>query len=270
MKREILCAFIVYLVEVVIVTGCVVGWIPVHPIVLMLPLVGLINFKVERKGGEGLGWIVRRPTRSLLLALAFGGLSLGEHILRLRLEGVSLHPPSLNVEAMGPLAKDLVVDVLIIALWEEIVSRGYIQTRLQEAWGLWGVIVATWLFATLHLPSALAEGISTEAAFRFLQTGLSGFVLGYLYWKTGSVLPTILLHGLQNFAGSLTARLSGTPFTYVIAIQMPFQLLWLAGEAGLMVLACRALLDKKGPVDTRRRTVTRSGHSDAPAGAEGR
>ena len=249
MKRQVLYAFWVYLVEVAAVVGYVVGWIPLHPIALMLPLVGLINFKVEGKGREGLGLVVRKPIRSLLLTLAFSALFFAEHIIRLRLEGVSLQPISFSV------ARDLLVDVFIIALWEEIVSRGYIQTRLRQAWGLWGVVVATLLFAFLHLPSALADYALPEVAFRFLQTGLSGFVLSYLYWKTGSVLPVILLHGLCNFAGSLAAHLSGLSYAQVIAVQMPFQLLWLAGEVGLMVVVCRLLSLGNDLIGQKAKTV---------------
>jgi membrane protease YdiL (CAAX protease family) len=131
---------------------------------------------------------------------------------------------------------------LIIALWEEIVSRRYIQTCLQRAWGLWGVAAATLLFATLHFPFALTDDVLAGAAFRFLQTGLSGLALNYLYWKAGSVLSTILLHGLNNFAGSLASHLRGLSYAQVIAVQMPFQLLWLAGEVGLVVFASRFLL----------------------------
>jgi hypothetical protein len=43
----------------------------------MLPLVDLLNGRVEGKGGEGLGMIVVRPGRSLLLALLFATLHLG-------------------------------------------------------------------------------------------------------------------------------------------------------------------------------------------------
>ncbi len=253
MKREIWYAFAVYFVEMAVVSGYVVGWIPLHPIVLMLPLVGLINFKVEGKGGEGLGLVVRRPVPSLVLALAFAALSFGEHLIRLRLEGITLQPVSFSAPAMGSLVRDLAVDLFILALWEEIVSRGYIQTRLQGAWGFRGVMIATLLFAFLHLPSALSDYALPEAAFRFLQTGLSGFVLAYLYWRTGSVLPTILLHGLCNFAGSVVVHLSGLSYAQVTAVQMPFQLLWLAGEVGLMVLACR-LLCGNGPTGWHERT----------------
>jgi len=236
MKRQVLYAFGLYLVEALIVTGYVVGWIPVHPIVLMLPLVGLINYKVEGKGREGLGLTLTRSVRPFLLVLVFATLSLAEHLIRLRLEGLSLLPISLTAATVGTLIKDLAVDLLIIALWEEIVSRGFIQTRLQGAWGFKGVLVATLLFASLHLPSALSDDVLSRAAFRFLQTGLSGFVLGYLYWRTGSILPIILLHGLRNFAGSLVASLAGASLAELIVTQRPFQLLWLVGETGLVLL----------------------------------
>jgi membrane protease YdiL (CAAX protease family) len=242
MKREVWLALVVYLVELVIVAGHVLGWVPVHPIVLMLPLVGLVNFRLEGRGRRGLGLVVRRPARSLLLVVVFAALSFAEHAIRLRLGGISVGPVSFSREAWWALVRDLAVDLFIIAMWEEVVSRGYIQTRLQAAWGGWGVVVATLLFATLHLPSALTGDIPTQAALRFLQTGLSGFLLGILYWRTGSILPTILVHGLRNFAGSLAAHRSGLSFAQVSVLQTPFQLLWLAGEVGLMILVSRFLL----------------------------
>jgi hypothetical protein len=241
MKSQILFAFVIYLVEVAVVVGYVVDWIPVHPIVLMLPLVGMINYRVEGNSHKELGLVLTRSVCPFLLVLVLATLSLGEHLIRLRLEGISLQPVPFTFSAVtiGSLAKDLSIDLFIIALWEEIVTRGYIQTRLQRAWGLWGVAAAALLFALLHLPSALADGALPEAALRFFQTGLSGFVLSYLYWKTGSVLPAILLHGLRNFAGSLVSHLSGLSYAQVIAVQVPFQLLWSVGEVGLMVLACQ-------------------------------
>jgi membrane protease YdiL (CAAX protease family) len=220
----------------------------------MLPLVGMINYQVEGEGHKGLGLILPRSVRPFLLVLVFAALSPAEHLICLRLERISLQPVPFSAVTIGSLSRDLVVDVVIIALWEEIVSRGYIQTRLQRAWGLWGVAAATLLFATLHLPSALTDDTLAGAAFRFLQTGLSGFALSYLYWKTGSVLPTILLHGLRNFVGSLAAHLSGLSYAQVIAVQVPFQLLWSVGEVGLMILACRVLLVTHGPRTPRRRT----------------
>lgn len=157
MKRGIFWAGMVYLVQIPILVGCEKGRLPIHPIVVMLPLVGLLNGKVERKGREGLGLIVVQPARSLLLALLFAALLFGGRLIILWLEHVPLHLPPLTVETIRWLLEDFAVTVFIIALFEEVVSRGYIQTRLQAAWGFRGVVVATLLFATLHLPSAFLD-----------------------------------------------------------------------------------------------------------------
>jgi len=243
MKRGVLWPIAVYLVQIPIVVGCAAGWIPIHPIVIMLPLVFLLNVKVERRGREGLGLVVVRPGRSLLLALLFAVLSFGGRLIVLWLEGVPLRLPPFTVETMGALVGDFAVDVFIIALWEEIVSRGYIQTRLQVVWGFWGVIIATLLFASLHLPSAFLDfGYDLPTALlHFVQVGLSGFMLGYVYWRTGSVLTTIALHGLRNFTWSVSLRLGDVTAAQMHASQMLFQLLWLAGQVGLMLLICRAI-----------------------------
>jgi len=237
----------VYLVQIPILIGYGAGWIPIHPIAIMLPLVGLLNGEVEGRGREGLGLIVVQPGRSLLLALLFAALHFGGQLIVLRLESVPLRPLPLTPEMMGTLGGDFAVDVFIIALWEEIVSRGYIQTRLQEAWGFWGVVVATLLFASLHLPSAFLDYGSDlpRLSFRFAQTGLSGFMLGYVYWRAGSVLPTVALHGLRNFAGGIGLRLSNIIAAEMYVTQVPFQFLWLVGQVGMMLCICRLLFGKR-------------------------
>lgn len=243
MNRGAFWAVVVYLVQIPVLVGCVVGLIPLHPIVIMLPLVVLFNAKVEGRGREGLGLTVVRPGNVLLLALLFGALSFGGDLIVLWREGVPLRPPALTVETIWSMAGDFAVDVFIIALWEEVVSRGYIQTRLQTAWGFLGVIVATLLFASLHIPSAFLDYSRDlpTVLFRFMQTGLSGFMLGYLYLWTASVPTTIALHGLRNFALSLILRLSGLTASQMLVSQKPFQLLWLVGQLALMLFACPLL-----------------------------
>jgi len=124
MKRGILWAAVAYLVQIPITVGCVVGLVPIHPIVIMLPLVGLLNGKVEGRGREGLGLIVVQPGRSLLLALLFVALLFGGSLIVFWLEGVPLQPPPLTVETIWSLIGEFAVDVFIIALFEEIVNRG--------------------------------------------------------------------------------------------------------------------------------------------------
>jgi len=246
-KRGIFWAWMVYLVQIPILVAYEREWIPIHPLVIMLPLVGLLNGKVERKERAGLGLVVVQPGRSFLLALLFAVLTFGGFLIALRLEDIPLRPPPLTTGTIGTLVGDFAVDVFIIALWEEIVSRGYIQTRLQVVWGFWGVIIATLLFASLHLPSAfLDHGYDLPAAlFRFAQTGLSGFMLGYVYWQTGSVPTTIALHGLRNLALSVSMHLSGVTAAQMFASQIAFQFLWLVGQVGLVMLVCRAFFGSR-------------------------
>jgi membrane protease YdiL (CAAX protease family) len=242
-RKSLWIATAVYLVQIPIVLGYGAGWIPIHPIVVMLPLVGFLNDKVEQRGWEGLGLIVVQPGRSLLLALLFAALHFGGQLVTLRLESIPLQPLPLTLAPLGMLVGDFALGVFIIALWEEIVSRGYVQTRLQEAWGFWGVIVASLLFSSLHLPSAFLDfGYDIPTAlFHFVQVGLVGFMLGYVYWQTGSVLTAIVLHGLRNFAWAVSLRLGNITPAQMHVSQMSFQFLWLVGQVGLMLFVCRAL-----------------------------
>lgn len=243
-RAQLTRAWVVYLIQIPILVAYELGVVPLHPIAIVLPLVGFLNSRVDRRGADGLGLrLVPQRGWSLLLIAVFAALGLGGKLAALRLDGVPLRALTFTAGTMRSLAVDLVVDVFIIALWEEIVSRGYIQTRLQNAWGFRGVLVATLLFASLHLPSALHDDGSTAATLsRFGQVLLGGFLLGYAYWLTRSVWVTIALHGLRNFlALSLMVHLSGVTGAEVQATQIGFQLLWLVGEVGLMVLMGRVL-----------------------------
>ncbi|MGD2105587.1 MAG: CPBP family intramembrane metalloprotease [Anaerolineae bacterium] len=234
---------IVYVLQIPILIGCVTGLIPVHPIVIVLPLVVFLNARVEGRGVEGLGLAVWPTGRAVSLVLIFALLGLGQRLIVLRLEGIPLQYFPLTEAWVGSLVRDFAVDIFVIAFWEEIVNRGYVQTRLQEALGFWGVLVATLLFASLHLPSALHDyGWTSAALFRFVQVLVGGLLLGVVYWWTGSVLVTVALHGLRNFlALSLIVRLSGVAAAEIQASQVGFQLAWLLGETGLAVLVSRML-----------------------------
>jgi membrane protease YdiL (CAAX protease family) len=138
------------------------------------------------------------------------------------------------------------VSVFIIALWEEVVNRGYIQTRLQTSWGCWGVIVTTLLFASMHIPSALLDygNPYPRVILRFLEAGLTGFVLSYLYWYTGSVVTTIAVHGMNNFAASLLFVFTGVTHQQLFFNQTSFQLPWLVAQAGMVLLLSRIFRKK--------------------------
>jgi ABC-2 type transport system permease protein/sodium transport system permease protein len=79
------------------------------------------------------------------------------------------------------------------AVSEELLYRGYLWSSLSN-WGPWGRVWATsLLFAAFHL--LVGQLIAVE---RFVPSLLLGLALGALAWRSGSVLPGMLLHALHN------------------------------------------------------------------------
>ncbi len=82
--------------------------------------------------------------------------------------------------------------ILFIALGpgfcEELLFRGYMQSRLVERWGpAVGILIASLLFGVFHImPHAIAFATPI------------GIWLGLVAWRTGSTWPGIICHALLN------------------------------------------------------------------------
>jgi membrane protease YdiL (CAAX protease family) len=246
-RRGHFLVWFVFFAQIPFVFWYAKGTTTLHPIVIMLPLVGRLNFKVEKRGWEGIGLRGVQPVRSLFLALVFAALSAIGWIIGLRLNSSKLCIPAVTIETIWDLGKSFLVGMFIIALWEEFVNRGYIQTRLQASWGFWGVFVTSLLFAAMHIPSTLLDydNDDLQASLRFLETGLAGFALGFVYWRTRSVLTTIAIHGLNNFASSPLFLLGGVAHQQLSFNQLVFQLPRMIGQILIMLLLCRILFKER-------------------------
>jgi uncharacterized protein len=85
----------------------------------------------------------------------------------------------------------MILVTVIAPVAEEFFFRGYFFTALRNWKGLWPAAVLTGLvFGAIHVGSA---PIGFLVPLMFL-----GFVLCLLYWRTGSLLPCIALHCLNN------------------------------------------------------------------------
>lgn len=94
---------------------------------------------------------------------------------------------------------------LFVALSEEALFRGYIQSRLNSvfgrprrflgvSWG-WGLIISSVFFGLWHLgwnPAALEWP-------HVLWTMFAGLILGFVREKSESILAPALLHGIMNY-----------------------------------------------------------------------
>lgn len=94
--------------------------------------------------------------------------------------------PAVSIVLMGPLA-------------EELMFRGVIQTRLEQAMPVWAAVV---LQAVLF---GVAHGTPVQMAYAFL----IGLALGFLRSRTGSILPGFAAHAAFNAMNDPLGLLSG-------------------------------------------------------------
>ncbi len=107
-------------------------------------------------------------------------------------EYLVLHPapafPNFEVVYM---LRDLVYMVFFVGLAEELLFRGLVQRDLTNALGWkWGITLASLMFAVMHL----TWRSTPEVVFVFF----AGLLLGYLYYKTKSLVAPIITHGIGN------------------------------------------------------------------------
>ena len=83
----------------------------------------------------------------------------------------------------------ILTTTIVAPLIEELLFRGFLQKVLEESWDdITKAILATSLFfALVHLNP-----------YWIVQIYLLGMLLGYLSWRTNSIIPGIILHGLNN------------------------------------------------------------------------
>ena len=80
------------------------------------------------------------------------------------------------------------VIVISAPVLEEILFRGIILDGYLKNYKPWqGIIVSAFLFALLH--GNLAQGIGAFGM---------GILFGWVYWKTNSIIPSVLLHFINN------------------------------------------------------------------------
>lgn len=115
------------------------------------------------------------------------------HVLSLVVE------PDLTAEQLfsqmtwGVLPFYLMFITLFPSFSEELLFRGYVQRRLTQRWGpLAAIVASTTLFALAHVtPHAIVFAWPL------------GIWFGYVAWRCGSVVPTIVCHAFVNGSWTL-------------------------------------------------------------------
>ncbi|MGM0488245.1 MAG: ABC transporter permease subunit/CPBP intramembrane protease [Planctomycetota bacterium] len=142
------------------------------------------------------------------------------------------------VEAVPPLVLILLLAV-IPAVMEEFFFRGYLFQGLRGACGERAtILVSALLFGLFHVlsPSALTP-------VRFLPSTLLGLVLGWVCYRTRSVLPCMLLHACHNglLVLMVLQRHAMTPLGWNLRQSQHIPLSWLASLTAIGVIAAAGL-----------------------------
>ena len=83
----------------------------------------------------------------------------------------------------------ILTTIIVAPLIEELLFRGFLQKLLEEYWEdiTKAILVTSAFFALVHLNP-----------YWIVQIYLLGMLLGYLSWRTNSIIPGLILHGLNN------------------------------------------------------------------------
>ena len=151
----------------------------------------------------GEGFRLRGSTVVSFTAAALLGLSLWPFAYELELQAIA--PDRLEImkdlfeqikttlDAI-PLPAKLVTLALIPAVCEELFFRGYLLTSLRTGMSTpLAIVLSGCLFGLFHV--IVMESLFFE---RFVPTCFLGIILGWVCYRTGSVLPGMLLHTLHN------------------------------------------------------------------------
>jgi len=112
------------------------------------------------------------------------------------------------------------------AICEEVLFRGYIQRQSERAWGVWGGAIFTGVaFGLYHLRLTQA-----------IPLGLLGTYLAWLTWRSGSLIPAMIVHLANNSFAAVAGKVmlkgqeagSDAPF---------FEVPWFIGILSVVVLA---------------------------------
>jgi membrane protease YdiL (CAAX protease family) len=92
------------------------------------------------------------------------------------------------------------------AIGEELFDRGVLQSRLERFGPGWAVIGSAILFGLTHVPMQLHHGapdVLGAAARCMVEQTTMGLVFALLFWRTRSLLPSMLLHTLKNLLAQM-------------------------------------------------------------------
>jgi membrane protease YdiL (CAAX protease family) len=174
-----------------------------------LGLVSLILFFLWRNGetSRQVGWSWGRPVREFILGVVlFVPFFLAAGLLEWALLKAGLSSPATpapDLQARGPGEALLaVLLVMVVALSEETIFRGYLLLRLPA-------VLRSTAGAVVLSSVIFAIGHGYEGSAGLVTVGVMGAVFALIYLWRGSLIAPIVMHFLQDFLGIVLLPLLG-------------------------------------------------------------
>jgi ABC-2 type transport system permease protein/sodium transport system permease protein len=196
------------------------------------------------------GLAFRRPRPSFLLGAMLLGLATWPWIFEIVVSAKALGAPSFDLSRFAeveelldgwklvPIALILIVMGLTPGVCEECFFRGFFFSGLRQHLSIPMTILVTALaFGMFHI--VLAGGAAPE---RLIPSTMMGLLLGWVRWRSNSVIPGILLHTVHNSVllaiGRYREAIAGWGLGGLNETHLPF--FWLATTGGVFI--CGALI----------------------------
>jgi uncharacterized protein len=159
---------------------------------VLLAIAVLAVFAIVLRWND-LGFNRPRPWRSLWL-LWLPGL----YLVLFYGAGIAVGLPPVPAMAL------LFINTILVGVSEELAFRGVLLRGLMSRLGMWpSVLISSAVFGSVHVLNVLATGSLIGAIAQAVAATMSGVFFAALVIRTGSILPSIVLHVLWNFGAFL-------------------------------------------------------------------
>ena len=130
----------------------------------------------------------------------------------------------------------IIAIVIMAPIVEELLFRGAIEGYLLRKWKhpAGAIVFSSLVFGLVH-------GNWVQAPFAFV----IGLALGWMYYRTGSLLPGILMHFVNNSTAVLGFLITDNPDATMVSEYGPQGAAWMAVAGAAVTVLCVYLFQKK-------------------------